>query len=199
MPEAEGYEYDVFVSYPRDGDVETWVRNHLFQRLQDTLQENLGRKRIFLDTALSSGVSWPEALEQALRRSKVLLAVLSPQYFKKSWCLAELESMLERQRSLGYGTPDKPGLLVHAIVARDCEGGRNIPPDYRNIQHTDFSEFVYNFPDTDWPFFKRFADSVIDLADRLAQTVEEAPPWSETFPVKRPDAGPPEPGEVPRL
>jgi hypothetical protein len=144
-------------------------------------------------------MSWPESLEAAHLRARVLLAVFSRQYFQKAWCMAELDSMMARQELVGFGTPANPRLLVHAIVAHDCSKGSHIPPRYHTIQRRSFKPFVYDFADTDWGFFKDFQDSIAILAERLADTVEVAPQWSNSFPTLRPNVSPPDPPTVPRF
>jgi hypothetical protein len=198
-PHSNDYEYDVFVSYPRGGNVEPWVRWHLLPLLMPALQENLARKMVFIDSQdLDTGVSWPEALEYAHLRSRVLLAVFSRQYFKKAWCLAELESMLARHKLLGLGTPEDPTILVHAIVAQDCEDDR-VPPAYAHIQRSHFKSYVWGYPDRGWSQYKEFEDAVMALAERIADTVEKAPHWSPDFPALRPPAGPSDTPTVPRF
>lgn len=164
------------------------------------MHENLGRDAVFLDEqALDTGLSWPAALESALLRSRVLLAVFSRQYFKKSWCKAEIDSMIQRQVKLGLGTTNNPQILVHAIVAHDCEEEDRIPEPYRNIQRRVFKNFVYDFTDTDWAFYRDFQDAVNGLAERLADTVERVPEWHPEFPIVRPQALLPDKPAVPRF
>ena len=200
MTQPDGYSYDVFVSYPRRGDVEPWVRNQLVPRLEKSLQEYLGREALFIDSkSIDTGVSWPDAIEFALQRSRVLLAVFSRQYFRKAWCKTELDSMLERCKQLGIGKPGSPELLVHAIVAHDCENEEHIPSPYRHIQRRVFKPFVYDHADTDWAFFRGFQDEVTSLAARIADTVDRAPKWQADFPVVRCDDSPPVVSTVPRF
>lgn len=179
-PKLGDYEHDVFVSYPRGGNVEPWVRKHLVPRLKSNLKENLGRDLVFIDAeGLDTGMDWPHTLSHALLHSRVLLAVISRQYFKKHWCLAELNSMLARCDPLGMGTPAAPNLLVHAVVAHDCE---DVPEPYRRMQRATLKHYVYDYADPDWPFFKSFQDEVSALAARIATTVESCPQWHPDFP-----------------
>src|SRR4051812_9238611 len=78
-PVDDGYEYEVFVSYRRNGNVRDWVRNHLHPLLVRCLEDELpGRPRVFLDVEQEIGGDWPSTLVTALSRSKLLLAVWSP-------------------------------------------------------------------------------------------------------------------------
>jgi hypothetical protein len=198
--EPDGYLYDVFVSYPRGGDVEPWVRKHLVPRLKSALQENLARQALFIDNAeLHTGLSWPDALEFALRRSRCLLSVFSRQYFKKPWCRAELDSMVQRHPPTGPGRLTAPNILVHAIVAHDCSEEAHVPEPYRHIQRANFKDWVYDFADTDWAFFKGFQDDVARLAERIAFTVDLAPEWRPDFPIVRPDVSPVVAMSLPKL
>lgn len=68
---SDGYEYDLFLSYKRAGDLPAWVTNHFYPILLNALTDLLpSPPSIFLDTEQVVGVSWPENLEHALQRSR---------------------------------------------------------------------------------------------------------------------------------
>ena len=63
-----GYQYDVFISYPRRGGITAWVRQVLEPLLREKLAENLPHGEavsIFLDTAMEIGSRWPDTLAEA--------------------------------------------------------------------------------------------------------------------------------------
>src|SRR5262245_52128655 len=110
------YEHDIFISYRRTDTIGGWVRNHLVPRLQLRLNEEAPRSiRIFCDTEIESGESWPDKLKYVLRRSGLLLSVGSADYFRSKWCTAEWWSFRKREEILGLFTATKPQGLIHLL------------------------------------------------------------------------------------
>ena len=67
---VEGYEYDLFLSYGREGDVGEWVRNHFHDRLRNCLSSEFPRPvRIFFDVEQEPGTHWRKNIARALQRS----------------------------------------------------------------------------------------------------------------------------------
>ena len=191
--QPDGYRYDVFISYSRSGGTADWVRNHLFPLLKDTLTDELGvAPQIFFDAGnLEVGASWPEQLTEALKRSRMLLAVLSPPYFRSSWCLSEWESMAARERLLG----EEPGGLILPIVAF---GGDAFPKEAQTRQSIDMSQWAIPFPQfRETTQYVEFYQAVRGLAEVIAKNIERAPPWQEDFPII--PAASTEPNEAGRL
>jgi hypothetical protein len=197
-----GYEYDVFLSYTRSGGGEVWVRDHFYRALCQWLgNETADEPRIFVDWNQQTGVSWPDNLERALLRSKVMVAVFSPPYFRSEWCLAEWESMLERHRTLGYGTADHPRHLVLPVRYAD---GKHYPPEAQAAQQRDFTPWNKPLP---YEIYSRSRDyvefytAVQKFAEEVAERIAGAPPWDPTWKVVRPSVDPRTrpPGPLPRL
>ncbi len=94
------YQYDVFISYRRAYDWLEWVGTIFRPLLVKWLDLPSGDNAIFLDTrAESPGLPWPPALAGAMARSKLLLVLWTPNYYKGShWCRTELDFILERER-----------------------------------------------------------------------------------------------------
>lgn len=131
------YEYEFFLSYSRKNPVGNWVRNNFHPELEQWLASFAGNApRIFIDKDIEEGDHWPSRLENALRRSKYLVAVWSPQYFTSPWCVAEWQSMRQREALLGLGTPEAPHGLVCAVVFSD---GKTFPPEAQATQRHDLS------------------------------------------------------------
>lgn len=195
----DGYEYDLFISYRRNGNVRDWVRNHLVPRLHDCLIDELGHEpRIFLDTQQDVGTHWPENLARALQRSHLLLAVWSPSYFTSRWCLAEWQTIRRREQVLGIGGPQDPLGLVYPIRFSD---GDRFPAEARNVQQEmSFKEWRYPYPQfKDSPLYLPFHQAVVDLAERLASRFDNPPPWQPDWPTEWPDPPDSGPTRLPRL
>ena len=125
------YRYDVFVSYTwRVPRAQQWVRDVLHPPLLDflELEAKISRDRVFLDEReVRPGMEVETAVHAALCDSRVLLAVLSPQYFDSGWCLTEFHTMLERQQATGKQViypiavwdGDRYAAVAKALVLRD--------------------------------------------------------------------------------
>jgi hypothetical protein len=183
--QPDGYRYDLYISSPRSGSVGEWIRNHLFPLLKDALSDELGvEPEIFFDAAsVEVGGSWPEQLSETLKRSRMLLAVLSPSYFRSSWCASEWESMLARERLLG----DAQVRIIYPVLAL---GGDSLPASVRSRQWIDMSRWVIPTPAfRETARYVQFYEAVRHLAQVIAENVERAPPWQEDFPAITTEVG----------
>lgn len=179
------YEYDVFLSYPRQGNSGDWVRNHFHSELRGCLdQELVDSPRIYYDQQQAVGVNWPQNLRRALLRSKVLVAVWSPPYFRSEWCLAEWQSMRAREAHLGMGEAERPQGLVFPVVFWD---GENFPAEARATTWHDMSRFSLPSPEfvrtTEYVEFQR---RMQEVATAIAQLLSMAPPWQDGWPIHMP-------------
>jgi hypothetical protein len=114
------YKYDIFLSYKREPPISDWVMNHFYPELKNWLASTMPREpQIFLDQLQETGVNWPIHLRQALLKSRCLVAVWAPQYFRSSWCLAEWHSMLAREKILGLCTDGSTRGLVYPVIFQD--------------------------------------------------------------------------------
>jgi hypothetical protein len=179
------YEFDVFISYRREGNPYNWVRNHFHPQLKAYLADQLPRDPVlFIDEGMEVGSVWPDRLEEALSRTRILVPVFSPQYFRSRWCIAEWETMAEREKLLA-----RPG-LIYPVLFSDSE---NFPSyarerSWRNLK-------PWNKPDLVFQQTIRwidFTDEIEKVAIELASRITKAPPWEPGWPVERPD--PPMPG-----
>lgn len=130
-----GYRYDVFVSYTwRVRRAQQWVRHVLHPPLTEFLALNSGipSDRVFLDDRETRpGMEVETTVHEALRDSRVLLAVLSPQYFESGWCLTEFHTMLDRQRATGKR-------LIYPLGVWD---GDKYAPEARALAPLDYNKW----------------------------------------------------------
>lgn len=148
MEFKESEKYDVFISYShREGD---WVETELIPRL----------KRAQLNVAidillLSPGDGWNENLREALKFSKVLIPIFSPNYFSSEYAPLELDIAMKRYQN------DQM-----RIIPISLRNAKEIPNRYGNIQFYDFSPIFTN---------KNISDEEIDLAwDELLDAIIKA-------------------------
>lgn len=195
---ADDYEYDIFLSYSRAGNVGDWVRNHFHPRLRDAMTDLLpAAPSIFLDVAQEVGVQWPANLTYALLRSRYLVAVWSRPYFESRWCMAEWRTMQLRETMLGMASDENPRTLVYPVVFAD---GETFPPEAQAIHTVDFRAWNYpmlSFADTiDYiPFWA----AVNKCAGELVERLPHAPPWQREWPIARPEPEPRKAMGLPRL
>jgi hypothetical protein len=174
------YEFDIFLSYRHRDPVLTWVKNHFLPLLEQWLPESLPIEhqcRIFVDFQIETGQDWPNSLSHALKHSRCLVPILSPEYFRSSWCRSEWETMLARERELGFRTPDNQSTLIYPVRFFD---GEHFPPEASNMQSKDLSDWNYpvlSFSQT--VAFLDFINAVKVLSKELARIILNAPGWRQ--------------------
>src|SRR4051794_29282158 len=99
------YEYDVFVSYRRQGEFGKWVEKVFFPEFRQLLPEMLNEPntRIFFDEKeVRTGDDFRHRIRTALACSRCLVPIWIPSYFWKDpgWCLLELDAF--RRREVSY-------------------------------------------------------------------------------------------------
>lgn len=174
-----GYEYDVFISY-RHGDIDYWLQNVFLKRFIFYLENELGKRpSIFFDQDIQSGDTWPLKLQQALSKSKCLVAFLQPSYFCSKWCLYEFGVMLEREKKEKYRTIINPKGLIQTVQIGD---GIYFPPYAKQIQAFDCRDYF----SASSAFEK--SEKCLDLeklistwAPDVAQMIREAPKWNDDW------------------
>ncbi|MFJ2233400.1 toll/interleukin-1 receptor domain-containing protein [Streptomyces sp. NPDC087859] len=181
------YEYDVFISYSNRGHVKDWVKNHFQEELTKSLWDVLPNDpRVFVDYEIPVGTRWPEKLEDALLKSRCLVAIWSPPYFRSEWCMAEWTSMRKRQEVLGESNGQAP-TLIYPIRFAD---GDHFHPDAQATQHCrDLSKYGHDgeqFRNT--PDYVAFQREMRTVAEEVASLIDCAPEWQADWPVDRPEA-----------
>lgn len=113
--------YDVFLSHSAKD------REFTMRLASDLAEAGL---RVWLDQwNIKPGDSFAEAIDHAIRDSRFLLIVMSPNYFQSAWTKQEWQ----------YGLADEinsEGVRLIPILYRDCE----IPPMLRTKQWVDFRD-----------------------------------------------------------
>ena len=181
------YEYDVFLSYRRAGSVNGWMHNHFYPKLVESLTDELNHwPEIYLDTEQDVGDRWPQRLEYALLRSRIMLCVWTPSYFGSDWCLAEWESMKLREQALGMANRHAPGGLVYPIRLKD---GDSFPKEAQETQYLDMKPWAYSSPVFQQSVkFLEFEEKVAGIAEDLAGRLRQVPTWEPHWTVIRPAA-----------
>jgi len=87
--------YDVFVSF-RGPDVREGFLSHLIEAL------SLNQISSFVDYNIPKGHQISDALLRAIEVSSIYLIIFSENYASSSWCLLELEKIVECSRKYGH-------------------------------------------------------------------------------------------------
>jgi hypothetical protein len=181
-----GYEFDVFLSYSRQGSSPRWVHNHFLPKLRDCLTDETGYvPRVFVDQESEPGSVWPVRLERMLRRSKILVAIYSPQYFRSDWCLAEWKSMSAREDLLGLASADLPSGLIFPVLYSDSHNFPEYGLDrvWHDMKGLDNPDPMFQ-QSQDWlEFHRRMRTAAVGI-ERMLRSV---PPWRADWPIVRPD------------
>ncbi len=174
----DDYAYDIFVSYRHRAPALDWLSLHFYPMLDRWLPNAMNRDpAIFVDWKLETGSPWPVALADALSRSRVMLAIWSPDYFNSAWCLAEWKSFRARELHLGL---DQGG-LVYPVRYFD---GDLFPEEAKRFQSKDLRS--YNCPEPVFAKTKKYVrlDALAqEICVELASRVERAPAWQDGWPV----------------
>jgi len=196
---VSGYKFDVFISYCRHGNVQKWLLNHFLPKFRDCLTDQLAHTpRVYVDRTMPRGVHWPSDLRKAMLHSKIMVPLFSPPYFRSKWCLAEWESMRQREKLLGLGSLEHPQGLVYPILYSDSN---NFPTEAKEISRWDFKKLSTpepSFQDSrDWHLFHH---RVTEVAEDLAELLPQVPDWQPDWPVIDPPDPPlPPPTPIPRF
>ncbi len=168
--------------------------NEFFQPLlQEMLSDRLpSRPRLYVDTAMPSGVAWPAHLKRALKRSRLMISVWSAPYTQSEWCWLELMSMKEREDLLAYCSETNPRALVH--VVRFCDGEAFPSELHDRWAITDFHPYAYTSPAFRASAkYLDFEHAVGQLADEIVENLGHAPMFQVDFPLLGSSTSPPRP------
>jgi len=170
------YENDIFISYRRsDVDWVRWTRENFVRALSSLLRVRLGRINVFVDETIEDGASWPNHLAMSLSRSRIMVAVLSRDYFQSDWCRLELALMHHREKSVNLRTAANPwGLIVPVVI----DDGLCFPPEVQAMQGEPLHSFANPFMRPDSPKQEAMAEV---LRNKLCNSIESALKASPAF------------------
>lgn len=163
------YEHHIFVSYRRsDEDWVRWTRDNFVRALAALLRPRLGRVSIYIDEAIETGVSWPHHLALNLARARLMVAVLSRDYFLSDWCRLELALMCHREQLMKFRTPENPyGLIIPVVI----DDGDCFPKEVQVMQCEPLHKFANPFIRMDSPKQEALAEV---LKERICPVIERA-------------------------
>jgi len=139
------YKYDVFVSYKRGGSRDEWMVDLFMPWFEEKLDEAFASQaldppEIFFDRKqIQDGSDWEITIKQAIARSKFMVSICTPTYFRRSeWCMREFAAMYFRAKQLGFlSTANQAGLL-RPVIKQKAEV---VPKFFQVLQSLDYSSF----------------------------------------------------------
>lgn len=176
------YEHDIFISYRREeNDWIRWTKDHFVRPLRVLLRPALGNVRLFIDDQIETGASWPSYLARAHARSRLLIPILSRDYFNSDWCRLELALMQHREQRLGFRSPTKPEALILPFIIDD---GDCFPAEVQAMQGEAIHDYANPFIRPDSPKQEAFAEHLKNWCPRVESALRHVPPFDpawETF------------------
>lgn len=169
------YVNDVFISYRREKHAWTpWARDIFKLALESWLQRELGKPAtVFIDEQIPIGVNYVEHLATTLATTKVMVTLLSRDYFSSDWCIHELDLMMERANGKDIIIP----VLVH--------DGEVIPDAIDVLQRADFKSYANPALSHQGALYADFWSAMGQLAPRIGNAITNAPPfdakWMDLF------------------
>jgi hypothetical protein len=160
------------------------VRDFL-EKFELFLTEDLGREpKIFFDEQdILAGARWPDTLEKALGRSKILVAIWSVKYFTREWCNKECGIMYYREMMLNATRKEDPYCLLMPVRFLD---GDNYPPFAKEIQHLNCE--VYNkatkISRGHTNKFMALREAVKGWTPDVKRRIQSAPDWNSQWLTK---------------
>ena len=173
------YEKHIFVSYAHGKLWTPWVRDRFVPGLEGALEMETGHLEVFVDDQIQTGARWDKVLRRKVARSKLMLSLMSAEYFRREWCRREMSLMLEREKALGFVPhAENYGLLIPVRLGDgDC-----FPDLIGGVQHHDFGDFADPYLPAGSERASLFFQNLKRLAKTIAQTLPRVPPdCSETW------------------
>lgn len=178
------YKYDVFISYKNQPGLVPWVKDHFQPLLQTWLDNELPKQpAIFRDkVSIEAGDDWNEAIRDALLCSRIVIAVLTPQYFTSAWCIAEWQSV-EKREQLSQDTKDK---LLIPLKYSNGPFFPKLATRRQFTEETDFLEVNSTVVSQGSTAQARLEAKVQKLAKLISERLAIAPPHRR-FPIVDPN------------
>jgi len=192
---SPGFEHDIFISYshadnrPLTQGQKGWI-DDFHRALETRLAALLGSNaRLWRDPKLHGNDYFEDVLPDKLRKTAILVSVLSPQYMNSEWCMKELDLFCQAAEASGgvrVGDQSRIFKVLKLPVDRDKTpasmrgllGYEFFEPDPQSGAPKEFSpEFGH---DAELHFVQR----VNDLAFHLRQLIELLRPAVEASAVR---------------
>ncbi len=149
---------------------------------------------IFIDNKIEVGELWAERIIKELNESSVMIAILTPTFFTRPWCMDEVKMFLDRYEAAGV---DAPFLPIYWITAPDVEnpdrvGAHPIAARIKKYQYDDwrplFDKAIEN--ESVWTELVKLATKVHHAMERAATVASVSTPTISIPPATLPVSAP---------
>jgi MinD-like ATPase involved in chromosome partitioning or flagellar assembly len=167
----EDYLYDVYISYGQSQLLFDFMRT-LVKDLSAEMELEFENFRAFFDaTELSGGDIFEDKLSDTLRKSRILLSIVTPTYFSNRFSQREWKTFLIREEITNSN-------LIIPIIFR---GTRDIPDELEDHKVFNFESVSTEGKSREKS--KEYTIAIRKLAERLRDLLEEAPPFDPHWPI----------------
>ena len=185
QPEIErksDYTYDIYVSYVHSPLIEESVKP-ILDLLTGWVSELRGRDvSTFLDyVEIGLAGSIAEEFRDALARSRLLLAIVTPRYFESNFARAEWGTFAAREKATGL---DEGGLILPIVLRGPGPGA---PKWFLNRQYVDLSDVTLPVDPKSLVLHRR----IEDVAERINALLDRVPPFDPAWTTLAPEELPP--------
>ncbi|OQP60591.1 hypothetical protein A3860_32780 [Niastella vici] len=160
------YLYDVYLSYSRE--VYQWVRELLIPALTEYLNDELGyNPQIYFDiNEFNIGESISINIETAMLKSKTFVYIITDSGLDSSFLNIVLNSIFKREKD------SNRNLLFPVLYSQsNIQKNDSIPPELRDRQYIDFSNFKYEDTVRSTKLRAQFGQEVEKLSKAIAKSL----------------------------
>jgi hypothetical protein len=126
--------------------------------------------RIFQDVQIQLGQRWTREIADALATSKVIVALLSRNYFQSDSCRRELAAMLARSAWLrDRGLDDH---IIFPLIMHDCDI-RDLPEVVRSLQFVRIHRYADPFMHPESARREELSGALRPLCEQVARRLEQ--------------------------
>ena len=177
---VDDYEYDIFVSYRRHDDLTIrWVRKIFVPLMKHWAEHALEQPRLityFLDQNMDDGINWSDHIPRSLRRSRVMVALLSKLYFRSDSCVSEFEAMRHRAELCRKPENASRSLIVPIIVHGSYD---DLDPRAASIQAADIQRFFCSIWTEEARDYDEFDLILRRFGASVAHAIDSAPGYQD--------------------
>jgi len=163
---------DIFVSYSRV-DNENKKLTKFIEQVKSTLSRTRGRKQldIFMDfKSIEPGTAFEGETIQRAKESHILLAFLSPSFFRSGWCLKEWKIFIERYKNSQKSVSIIP--IIWELLEEEREFEEKwVLRDELTAEERQFFDETMKIQFTDWANMKIDPDQSDEEMRRLVKRI----------------------------
>jgi hypothetical protein len=179
------FDIDIFISYAHSDDAplikgeEGWV-SKFHRALEVRLGQLMKDPKILRDLKLQGNDEFSEEIISKLRKSKILVAIISPRYLQSQWCMKELREFIKTAQSSGgiyVGNKSRIFKIAKTYVPHEEH-----PDEIRGLLGYDFFRFdrlddnarPHEFMlEKGSPYYHEFIEKLNDLTYDIVDLIKE--------------------------